>query len=70
MATSGFIDRLLGIDALFSDGANTNAQNHDRPHGNISENLHLPSLSCSHSSDHLSHCSFVATPLWILSTKL
>lgn len=70
MATNGIVDRLSGTDALFSDGPNTDAQDHDRPYGNIPEDLHLSSLSRSHSSDHLSHCSFVTTTLRILSTKL
>jgi len=70
MATNGIVDHLPGTNALFSNGPNTDAQNHDRPHGNILKDLYLPSISCSYSSDHLSHCPFVTTAVWILFTKL
>lgn len=70
MATSGIINHLSSIDAILSDGPDTDTRNYGRSYGNIPEDLHLLSLYCSHSSDHLSHCSLVFTSLWILSTKL
>lgn len=70
MATSGTVDHLSGIDAIFSDGPNTNTQNYGKSHGNIPEDLHLLSLYCSRSSDHLSDCSPVITALRILPAKL
>lgn len=69
METSRFIDHLSRTDAMFSDGPDSDAQNHDRSYGSIPENLHLSSLYCSHSSDHLPYRSFITTSVRPFSAR-
>jgi len=70
METGGFVEHLSGTDAVFSDGSDTDAPNHDRSHRCIPENLHLPSLHRSYSPDHISRRSPIAIALRSLSAKL
>jgi len=70
METSGFVEHLSGADAVFSDGPDTNPQDHDRSYRCISENLHQPSLHRSYSPDYISYRSLIATALRSFSTKL
>lgn len=70
MATSGIVDNLPGINAVFPNDPDTNAWKYAATHQDIPENLHLLSLPYSHSSDRLSHRSPITTALRILSPKL
>jgi len=70
METSGFVEHLSRADAVFSDGPDTNAQNHDRSYRCIPENLHLPSLHRSYSPDYISRRSLIAIALRSFSAKL
>lgn len=70
MATGRTVGCVSGTDVVLSDGPNTDAQNHGRSHGSISEDLRRSSFYYSRSSDHLSHCSSVTAAVRTLSAKL